>query len=120
MFRGFTLRVSNYETFGQEQDTIYGTKKAGTHTFVIKPDGSTEIHVYYSRNTYSISIYTNQVDPSTSQSIPNNRKFEVDVLLSEPLNDANIAGTLLKDGTNTARPDAGSTATNTGIGTFKG
>lgn len=115
-FYAFLDDFFDNEFFGQAQDTVYGTKKAGIYTFVINPDGSTNINVYYARNTYLLNIFTNQYISSVGQSNPSDRKYQVGVLLSDPINSADIDATKLKDGIN----DAGGSATNTGLGTFMG
>lgn len=101
-FRGFTLQGSDTDQYGNYKGINYRT----AHSYIISPNGTTNINVYYTRNTYRI-VY--QMNGGTTSN-PTTRKYQVAITFNNP-SDNNS----LKNGTN----DEGGT-NNSGKANFAG
>ena len=128
VFRGFTLQYPQTvesSTSNNQNPNGYNTKLKNTYTYVIKPDGSTNINVYYTRNTYNVTINTNQISSVANDGNPNTRQYQVSMTLQNPLNASNINGSLVNNGANKTN-DAGykagngvASANNSGLANFQ-
>lgn len=81
-YRGFTL-----------QKTGDSSKRTNTYSYVIKPDGTLNIDVYYTRNNHSVTYNINSTIQQ-NQNNPDTREYQVPIVLKNP------TGTGIKDGKN--------------------
>lgn len=75
-FRGFTLQGADANEYGEYR----GINNRNEHSYIISPNGTTNINVYYTRNTYRI-VY--QMNGGTTSN-PTSRKYQVAVTFNNP------------------------------------
>ena len=110
IFRGFTLTKANLQEKGSVQNTNgTNTKIANTFTYVIKPNGLTNIEIYYTRNDHKVTYHTDGANANN----PTLREYQVGISLKNPINNHS---NLLANGSG---DDAGGT-NQTGLGDFYG
>lgn len=107
VFRGFTLTKATAVESGSEQNTDgRHTKYSNTFTYIIKPNGETDIKIYYTRNNHSVTYNTNTSTDVTNN--PDTRQYQVGISLTNP------SESTLKNGKNNGSYDAGGTAMDSG------